>query len=44
MAQASRIMAKPSDAVTDDDIRYLTADDFTEEEAKPKERSIGFAV
>ena len=44
LAQASRIMAKPRDTVTDDDIRYLTADDFTEEESKPKERSIGFAV
>ena len=44
LAQASRIMAKPREAVTDDDIRYLTADDFTEEEKKPKARPIGFAV
>ena len=44
LRQASRVMALPAEQVTDEDIRYLTADDFGEVPQRAEcHRNIGFA-
>ena len=44
LQQAGRVMALPAEQVTDEDIRYLTADDFGEVPQRAEcHRTIGFA-
>lgn len=45
LSQASRVMSIPPEQVTDEDIRYLTAEDFGDVPRKVEQhRTIGFAV
>ena len=44
LRQADRVMALPAEQVTDEDVRYLTADDFGEVPQRAEcHRTIGFA-